>query len=264
MRLKYQVHGDGEPVVLLGGLGMQRDTWQFMQQPALLAAGFKVVAIDLRGSGESPSPLGPYRVAELAEDVAEMLAELDVPQARFVGVSLGGLVVEELCAARPHLVRSAVMLASAGPTTAYVRAWVEAIQDMFTFGGAIPERFFIAENLAYALPPQQLQDDDAAVTQWVELLKQVTWDTPGLRGQYSAWISWMLDDSRMERWPSIHRPVLICALEHDLLFPPRCGRIAAEAMPHAEFLEIPGFAHNGVLEAAPHLDPPIIDFFTRN
>ncbi|MGW0450152.1 alpha/beta fold hydrolase, partial [Streptosporangium sandarakinum] len=68
--------------------------------------------------------------------------------------------------------------------------------------------------------PHQHPGRDARVQGWAELIAAKTWDTPGDHGQYLACIDWMLDVDHAARWPRITQPVLVLALEHDLLFPP--------------------------------------------
>ena len=260
--LGYELHGsqDGVRVVLLGGIGMPRAVWHMTQLPALLAAGYRVALVDLRGSGDSPGAEGRYLVADLAADVVEVLDRLGWERAVLMGMSLGGLVSEELAATRPEHVAAAVLIASAGPATVYVRTWASAIGELLEANAGGLGKFFVAENLAYALPAKSLQEDDAAVQGWVDLLTPLEWDSPGLRGQYWAWISWSLERGHAARWAAVQAPVLICSLEHDLLFPPAGGRTAAAAIPHARFVEIPGHAHNGVIDATPLLNPPIMEF----
>ena len=83
--LAYERHGQqthGAPIVLLGPLGSDRSVWQ--PQIAGLAAAHDVIAVDLPGHGESPAPVRTYTVADIADDVAALLAALDVTQAHVV------------------------------------------------------------------------------------------------------------------------------------------------------------------------------------
>ena len=90
-RIAAQVDGDGERVVvLLHGFPLTREIWN--RQIARLAATHRVVAIDLRGMGESSVPGGPYLMESLAGDVAAVLDALGTERATVVGHSLGGYV----------------------------------------------------------------------------------------------------------------------------------------------------------------------------
>jgi pimeloyl-ACP methyl ester carboxylesterase len=110
--LACQDSGTGEPVVLLHGLGSRGADWDLQQRA--LSGQYRVLALDLRGHGESPHPTGAWEMADFAEDVAALLRERGTGPAHLVGLSLGGMVAFQLLADHPDLVRSAVIVNS-GP-----------------------------------------------------------------------------------------------------------------------------------------------------
>jgi pimeloyl-ACP methyl ester carboxylesterase len=109
--LAYEDAGAGEPpVVLVHGIACHR---AFMApQAQFLRARHRVVAIDLRGHGDSNAPRQRYTIDGLADDVGWVCEQLEVKHAVLVGHSLGGLVALELAAARPDLTRGAVLIDS--------------------------------------------------------------------------------------------------------------------------------------------------------
>jgi len=84
-------------------------------------------------------------------------------------MSLGGFVTEVLARTRPDLVRAAVLVASAGPLTAFTRLMVQAEHDIAA-AGSFPSSFALLEDIRVALPPTVLRDDDAQVEQWAQML----------------------------------------------------------------------------------------------
>ncbi|MGW5194177.1 3-oxoadipate enol-lactonase [Kribbella sp. NPDC004138] len=92
MRLNYVETGSADaPVVLLGSsLGASQAMWA--PQVDVLAQRFRVIAFDHRGHGGSDVPEGPYTIDDLGGDVVELLDTLEVQQASYVGISLGGAV----------------------------------------------------------------------------------------------------------------------------------------------------------------------------
>ncbi len=110
--LHYTDAGEGEAVLLLHGLGSSSEDWG-LQLP-VLTPRYRVIAVDLRGHGKSSKPLGPYSMAMFAEDVAELIEDLDIVPCDVVGLSLGAMIALELAATRPDLVKSAVVV-NAGP-----------------------------------------------------------------------------------------------------------------------------------------------------
>lgn len=111
LRMQYADEGAGPAVVFLHGLAADRDT--FAAQAAHLRGRFRCIRPDLRGHGGSSTPPGPWTIADLAGDVAHLLARLGVDRAHFVGHSAGGVVASRLVLDRPDLVRSLCLVATA-------------------------------------------------------------------------------------------------------------------------------------------------------
>jgi 3-oxoadipate enol-lactonase len=106
--LYYETSGSGAPLLLLHGLGSSSADWA-LQAPAF-AARWQVVTVDLRGHGRSQDGARRYTIAQMAEDVAALLAELELPPAHVVGLSLGGCAAQILAAGHPERVRSLVLV----------------------------------------------------------------------------------------------------------------------------------------------------------
>ncbi|WP_280636175.1 alpha/beta fold hydrolase [Methanoculleus chikugoensis] len=87
--LYYEDHGAGEPVVLVHGWPLSSKSWE-KQVPVLLDAGYRVVAYDRRGFGNSAKPTFGYDYDTLAEDLHTLMTELDLTAATLVGFSMGG------------------------------------------------------------------------------------------------------------------------------------------------------------------------------
>ena len=111
VRLAYEVHGSGEPVVLVHGLGYDRFGWGPL--PGLLAQDFTVVTFDNRGVGDSDVPDGPYAVAQMAADTVAVLDAAGIDTTHVFGVSLGGYIAEELALTYPERVRTLVLASTA-------------------------------------------------------------------------------------------------------------------------------------------------------
>jgi len=110
-RLHYVDEGSGPPVVFLHGLAADVDTWR--DQARRIADRYRTVRLDLRGHGQSSTPPGPWSIADLAGDVAELCARLSIARAHFVGHSAGGVVAVRLAIDRPDLVASLCLVATA-------------------------------------------------------------------------------------------------------------------------------------------------------
>jgi len=108
IRLHYEIYGSSGPtVVCLHGLGSSADDWAL--QIPVFAERYRVIALDLRAHGQSTSN-GRFSVEMLADDVAELLAQLGEPPAHVVGLSLGGCVALALGLRHPARVRSLTLV----------------------------------------------------------------------------------------------------------------------------------------------------------
>ena len=105
--LAYDDTGSGEAFVLLHGFPFDRSMWR--EQARALSDTCRVVAPDLRGSGETPLGDGALTMGEMAEDVAALLDELKVQRAVLGGLSMGGYVVFEFYRRFPRRVRALVL-----------------------------------------------------------------------------------------------------------------------------------------------------------
>jgi pimeloyl-ACP methyl ester carboxylesterase len=107
--LAYDERGDGPLVVLMPGLGDLRQQYRFLA-PALVAAGFRVLSVDLRGHGESSVHWPDYRRVSHAEDLVALIEGAAAGPALVVGHSFSGAPAVVAAAERPDLVRGLVLV----------------------------------------------------------------------------------------------------------------------------------------------------------
>ena len=125
IKLYYETHGDGHPIVLIPGLGA--DTRLFSNVVPLLATSHQVVVFDPRGGGQSDKPIGQYSIEQMADDVAGLFGTLGVASADVVGYSMGGKIALQLAAGHPELVDHLVLAATAprpAVTRWFSRRWL--------------------------------------------------------------------------------------------------------------------------------------------
>ncbi len=102
--------GSGEPVVLLHGFSQTHAAWLSTPLYDGLARDYRVIAVDLRGHGDSDKPHDPMSYGpNLHSDLIDLLDRLDIGKAHFVGFSLGANVVGDILVSRPERVRTATM-----------------------------------------------------------------------------------------------------------------------------------------------------------
>jgi esterase len=131
VRLHYEEHGDGQPILLVHGCG--GSALGFADAVGALARIGRVIAYDRRGSwrSERPQPYERTSVNEHADDAAALLDELAATPAIVVGSSYGGTVACDLALRRPDRVRALVLLEPDAPRelAPAAAAWVDALGD---------------------------------------------------------------------------------------------------------------------------------------
>ena len=101
INLNYETYGDGEPLLLIMGFGMSGAAWI----PALpFLNGFKCIYFDNRGTGLSDKPEGIYTVEAMADDASSLMRALGIEKAKVFGVSMGGMIAQELTLRHPEQV----------------------------------------------------------------------------------------------------------------------------------------------------------------
>ena len=253
-RLHVVERGRGRPLVLLHGIVLGSALW--VHQLDDLAATHRVLAVDLRGHGQSLPGSGPPGIPTLAADVAAVLAALEVEDAIVVGHSMGGMVALQLAADLPPAQRrrrlAGLVLTSttAGPFTA-LPGWTGVVRAT---GPVTSRGLLLAERVgAHALPWRDLRwwvvrlgfgpDAPAAQVRFVEAMHRAT---PGRAlGDLLPSVA-AFDQSR--RLGSLELPVLVVVGSHDRLTPPRLARRMAAALPQSQLVELPRCGHFPMLE----------------
>src|SRR5215813_12692363 len=117
-RIHYEVHGSGQPVLLIMGLGSNAYGWY--RTIPWLSPHYEVIAFDNRGTGRSDVPEGAYSIAQMAADAAAVVAASRHDKVHVIGASLGGMIAQRFALTYPERVRSLVLVCTTpgGPHSA--------------------------------------------------------------------------------------------------------------------------------------------------
>lgn len=237
-RLAYRIEGDaGPPVLFVMGFGMGADAWR--PQLEGLRGAHRVAAYDHLGLGESgPAPARPTMIS-MASDATRVLDALGWSQAHVVGVSMGGMIAQELALTAPARVRSLTLIAThAGG----VLATLPTAEGMLRFAqanlGSRGQRVEALKRLLYT--PEFLATTDLA--QLDRRLADVA-GTPApratLRGHMHA-VSSHRTEARLGR---LRAPTLVVRPGRDLLVSPRNSDLLARGIPGARLVRFDDAGH---------------------
>ncbi|MGH2496135.1 MAG: alpha/beta fold hydrolase [Ktedonobacteraceae bacterium] len=106
----YEIHGEGEPIVLIAGLNSDHALYKGILSQ--LAAKYKVIVFDNRGVGRTSKPDIPYSIDMMADDTAGLLNALGIAQAHILGTSMGGRIAVSLALQHPRQVKSLILVST--------------------------------------------------------------------------------------------------------------------------------------------------------
>ena len=244
----------GKPTLVMShALGCDASLWDALANS--LAAEHRVVCYDHRGHGDSEAPHGPYTMTSLAEDADHLLAELDARYATgpvvWIGLSLGGMVGQELALAHPRRLKALVI---ANSTSRYDEAgraqWAQRIAAVEAGG---PEA--VADGAMQRwFSPAFHAERPAAVARWRR--RVATTPKAGYLGACHAVMH--MDTAAL--LPRVALPVLVIAGALDQGTPPAMSQGIAQAIPGARLEVIDEAAHLSVLEQPAAFERAVRDF----
>lgn len=233
--LAYDENGSGRPLVLIHGYPLNRKIWQPQLQSLTDAA--RVIAPDLRGSGESDVPPPPYSIERLADDVAELLDDLKIDEpAVIAGLSMGGYVA--LAFYRRHMARAAGLILAATRAGADSEAG-KANRDKSIALAKEKGADAIAESM---LPKMLAPETYRAKPGLVQEVRHIMASSPldGVIGDLEA----MRDrPDATELLGGILKPVLVIHGQEDQLIPPSEAEATYGRLPNARLALVPGAGH---------------------
>lgn len=258
--IAYDDTGSGPLVVMVMGTGSPGRVWKAHQQPALVAAGYRVVTFDNRGIAPSSECAEGFSQADMVADTAGLIEHLDAGPAFVVGTSLGARITQELALARPDLVAAAVMIATYGRSTPVQQAISAGERALYDDKITLPPEYEAAITAHLNLSPHTL-DDDRAARDWLDIIgfspQRVT---PGVRAQLELHNG---EQDRLPAYRGITRPCLVVAFADDRTLPPKLAREVADAIDGAEFAQIERAGHFGYLERPDEVNRLLIDYLGR-
>ena len=233
MSLAYDVEGSGEPLLMIQWLGYGRSGWG--PTPPLLARRFRVVTFDNRGFGGSEITPGPYATAQLAGDALSLMDTLGIERAHVLGISLGGMIAQELVLAAPERVHKLVLCSTTAGGPRSVPMPEKTVALMAQQAQLDPQeamRLFV-ENALSPSPPDGLVD---------EIVAYRTANPPDGAGWYAQASAGAAHDA-LGRLGKIRVPTLVVHGTGDNVVDSGNAPLLAQAIPGARLELFDGAGH---------------------
>jgi 3-oxoadipate enol-lactonase len=252
----YVETGAGDPLVLVMGFGGDHLAWG-LQIPAF-AAKYRVIAFDNRGVGQSDTPDVPYTTAMMADDTVGLLDVLRIDRAHVCGVSMGGMIAQEIALRHPARVRTLQLHATLARPDAYMHALSGAWGEVRP---RVEREEWLRMLTLWLFAPVTFADRP----ELVELLVQNALANPypqSLTGFLRQGEAVRAHDT-LEQLDRIRCPTLVSVAEHDILVPPRFSQVIAQRVPGAEMKTVADAGHAYIWERPEAFNAMCLEFLAR-
>lgn len=250
--LYYEVHGEGQPLLLVMGLAADTLAWA-LQVPAF-SARHQTVIFDNRDVGQSSMAEGPYEITDMARDALALAHELELERFHLVGVSMGGAIAQEIALAQPERVRSLTLAVSFSAGGAWARklsqTWSARVQQM-----SLEQR--VDELMLLTLSEAFFENADGVA--WLRNLMLQN-PNPQSADAFARQLGASSRHDTRDRLAGLAVPTQVIGAEYDILVPVWKSRELAELIPDARLTVIESSPHGANMERAEDFNRLVLDF----
>ncbi|HEY3324313.1 MAG TPA: alpha/beta hydrolase [Planctomycetota bacterium] len=255
INIAWQERGRGQPLILIMGLGAPGALWE--QHVAAYEKHFRCIMIDNRGAGLSDKPGGPYTTKMMADDVAGVMKELKLTNARVAGISMGSAIAQQLALSYPKLVRSLVLISSWARCDPYTKAVFDHFRQIRA--QATPSDFMQLLQL-WIFTPQHYAANLSALIQG---LRDANFN-PMPQHAFAAQCEACITHDTLDALGGIKVPALLTVGSADIFTPLNLSEAIHERLPKSELFVLKGWGHAHHWEALEEFNKKTLEFMIKN
>jgi len=256
LRIYYESHGQGDPLILIRGLGSNADHW-YAQVPEL-SQHYRVIIFDNRGIGRSSDPAGPFTIADMAADTLALMDGLGIEQAHILGLSMGGMIAQEIAIRRPQRLRGLMLVVTHCGGEHMVSPKKEVTETI----GRMVEENSIEARVA-ALPVFFSRRTLMEKREVFEAYAGVSLKYPAGPEILKRQVAAIAQHDSYDRLPHIKAATLVLSCAEDVLIPPENSRILASQIPKAQLSILPEGGHQVMIETPQVCNAAIVQFLQQ-
>ncbi len=258
LHMYYEIHGKGEPLVLIAGFTYNCMIWQ--EVLPFLTKHFQLLIFDNRGSGQTEHLSDrPCSIEAMAKDTVGLMETLHWKKANIVGHSMGTAIAQQICLDFPQVVRRGVLCSPFAKLPEKSINYCDVGSDLIKAG--VDKELIIKTALPWicsnALLGEKGKFQEMLYKRLNDPFPQIL---PARLCQAEALRSFDIRD----KLGKINTPLLIVVGDEDILTPPSCAELLAEKIPHAELFTFKGQAHSLILEKPQELSELMISYLYRS
>jgi 3-oxoadipate enol-lactonase len=265
IELYYEEHGSGEPLLCIMGFATDSTGW-LLQVPAF-AERHRTIVFDNRGVGRSSKPTGAYTIHEMADDAVALLDHLKIDRAHVLGLSMGGMIAQELVLRHPERVRGLVLAATFPEPDAETESertvLFTQMGGTITDGGEMKIDFtamnpfmFFQQLLPLVFNASFIQTELPKLMELFSGALQYGFSIEAIMGQMQA----IMAHKATDRLGAIAAPTLVLVGDADRLISPANSDVLAKTIPNAKLVRVPGGSHGFNIETPDVFNRAVLDF----
>ncbi len=255
VRIYYETRGSGPPLLLISGLS--GGCWSWFGQIPYFEKDFRVITLDNRGAGRSSMAPGPYVMQDFAEDILALLDHLRIRSAFLLGISMGGMIAQELALLAPHRVPAMVLACTHCGGKVKRLPKPEVLEALIHNEGLSREKI-LRKNLPLFFSGTFLEKNPTEIDRYCEVHlrapSQKHW-------AFEAQLRAIANHDVHHRLEEIKSPAMIVTGTHDLLVPPENSHHLHEHIKGSKLVECPGAGHALHVECRDELNEIASRFF---
>lgn len=255
INMYYEIHGEGQPLMMMMGLGSDLTMWMF--QIPEFSKKYQVIVLDNRGVGRTDAPDKPYSIKMMADDTVGLMDALRIDRAHILGISMGGYIAQEIAIRYPRRTRSLIMATTtAAPSTCpllvhITTTWVAAKKE-----GVSPETY-IRLVLPYLFTAKFFETPELVKTA-VDTWKSNVCPQPAYA--FARQETACNEHDARARLNRITMPTLVLVGKEDILIPVKLCEELAATIPKAKFVVLEGGGHGFNIEIRDKFNQAVMEF----
>jgi len=257
INISYGIDGRGEPLVLIMGFAGPKMGWIF--QNCFFKKHYQVITLDNRGVWRTDKPDGPYSTKMMADDTVGLMDHLGIKKAHILGVSMGGMIAQELAVNYPERVQKLILgctYANRDETGGLTSEYYKGIG--FDDGSSNDELKKVAMGRLLTTVFSMSFSNRLYRTLAILLAKfyVILLSTKGVRAQYEA----TLEHNALDRLHEIKAPTLVIAGTEDRLIKPSSSETIADRIPNAKLIKVKDGSHSFFIEMKGRFHKEVLAF----
>ena len=253
LTIYYEIHGQGIPLIMIRGIGSNADHWY--KQVPVMAKKYRVLVFDNRGIARSSDNGEEFSIGDMATDTLCLMDALKIDEAHILGLSMGGMVAQEIAITRPERVLGLILACTHPGGSKQIRPTNQAFKLFSEFIRKRSQDSWL-KAAPFIFDQHTLSKRPNLVSEYIEKSRKYSADSDILLRQWRA----ILTHDTYSRLGKIKSPTLVLTGDRDVLIPTENSKLLAKKIPQSRLIVIPGGGHQILVEQPELFNHAILNF----